>query len=127
MGALFLVMAAFAAEPAAATAARPSVAPGAVIAGSYTAFVNWNHSRYWLVLNSDHTGTDKYGDTIVWSQSGKSFEMTLTNSTATATYHGTKTKAGLSNRRHPGTVSNNIGDSATWFAVRTADVVAPPR
>jgi hypothetical protein len=125
---LVLVSTAVAVEPAAATAARPAVAPAAAIAGHYTGFLNWNHtgySRFWLVLNPDHTGTDKYHETIVWSQSGKTFEMTV-NGTAVATYHGTKTKAGLNNRRHPGTMSNDIGDSGTWFAVRT-EALVPPR
>ena len=101
-------------------AVASTVAPNHV-AGTYTVHGIWtgrgNWFQYSLTLNTDHTGSDEYGDTITWSTNGRAFTMTLNG--GTATYQGTKSKAGFDNLLHPGTMTNTTGRSGIWYAVKT--------
>jgi hypothetical protein len=118
IGPLMLCFAVVAASPAAAATPRPSVGP-AVVAGNYTVHANFNNTGYQtyaLTLYANHTGTDHYNDTIVWSLSGKN--LTMNYDDGLWTYLGTKTKAGFNNKRHPGTLSNINGGTGIWYAVK---------
>jgi hypothetical protein len=118
VGPLMLATIGAAAGPAAAAGARPSVSPGA-IAGQYTAYGNYGDGKwvqFSLTLNRDHTGTDHFNDTIVWSTSGK--DITMTFDDGLWTYLGRKTKTGLNRLSVPGTLSNINGGSGIWYAVK---------
>ena len=90
------------------------------VAGTYTVHAVWTGRGGWqawsMTLNRDHTGTSEFGDTIVWSNSGRSFSMTLNS---VATFVGTKTKAGFSSLAHLGTMSNTSGRTGVWYAITT--------
>ena len=118
IGPLMLTTTAIVTGPA-STATASTVVPH-VVAGNYTMYEVWGpkgHDSFSMTLYRDHTGTDHFGDSIVWSLADdKSFEMTFDD----GLYHyiGMKTRAGLNNARHPGTMSNINGGHGTWYAVK---------
>jgi hypothetical protein len=101
--------------------ATPAAA-STTVAGNYTAYGKWGTSTTYqafsLTLYSNHTGTDHFNDTIVWSRSLKS--ITLVFDGGLWTYLGTKTRTGISSLRYPGTLSNINGGTGTWYAVKIA-------
>ena len=118
VGPLMLATFAVAAVPASAATASPSVSAGA-IAGQYTAYAQYGNGKwvtFSLTLYRDHTGTDHFNDTIVWSTSYRNITMTFDD--GLWTYLGRKTRAGFNNARKPGTLSNVNGGSGTWYAVK---------
>jgi hypothetical protein len=118
VGPLMLAAVVAAAAPAGAATARPDVGVNRV-AGQYTAYGKWDKKGYTpfsLTLNRDGTGTDLYGDTIIWTISGKDLQMTFDG--GLWTYLGTKSRAGFDNAKHPGTLSNINGGTGTWYAVK---------
>jgi hypothetical protein len=105
-----------------AGATATTTAQPAAVAGPYTFYLFWTGyppSSGFVTLNRNHTGSDTAGDTITWSKTGRSVTVTIANGLATATYLGRKTKTGLNNVRHPGTMSNDVGGRGTFYAVKT--------
>jgi len=108
------------AAPAGAAMAQPSVAPGA-IAGQYTMYAQYGDGKwvpFSLTLYRDHTGTDHFNDTIVWSTDGK--DITMNFDEGLSTYLGRKSKAGLNSLRNQGTESDIGGGHGTWYAVKNS-------
>jgi hypothetical protein len=118
VGPLMLVSTGVAANPASAATVRPSV--GVHVPGEYTAYGKYgNNTKYIsfsLTLRADHTGTDHFNDTIVWSMSGR--DLTMNFDDGLWTYLGTKTKAGFNSAKNPGTLSNVNGGTGTWYAIK---------
>lgn len=110
------------AVPAATASALP-VAPSSH-AGHYRLHYNWNHTGFTpepMTLRRNHTGSAGLRARkvpLTWSVSGEQITIVITADTRVATYQGTTTAAGFGTRTAPGTMSNNIGDSGTWYAVR---------
>jgi hypothetical protein len=97
------------------------------IAGTYVVNVHWDGLTPGIVnltLTRKHTGST--GDalhTVTWSSSGRRVTIVITfNSPArvTATYLGKVTATGFNSAAHPGTMTNSIGGSGTWYATKTA-------
>jgi hypothetical protein len=103
-----------------AVTAGPASAVGVNrVAGDYTAYGKFDKKGYQpfsLTLNRDGTGTDHFGDTIVWTITDKDLEMTFDD--GLWHYSGTKTRAGFNNARHPGIATNINGGSFDWYAVK---------
>ena len=118
VGPLMLVGIGFAAAPATAATVRPLSEVN--VPGNYTAYAKYGTSTKWvafsLTLRADHTGTDHFNDTIVWSISGK--DLTMNFDDGLWTYLGHKTRAGFNNKSNPGTLSNVNGGTGVWYAVR---------
>ena len=106
--------------PAGAAVPRPAaVVMPAVVAGNYTMHANFNGTGYQtfsMTLYSNHTGTDHYNDTIIWSVSDRN--LTMTWDAGLWTYLGLKTKTGFNKPRIPGTLSNINGGTGIWYAVK---------
>jgi hypothetical protein len=110
-------------QPAGAKARTPDVKVSFV--GTYTVHVNWmifGKAKFSMSLNSDHTGDVAGAKSVKWKSSGNQVTITLKGGGRTATYLGTASKKGINTKAAPGTMSNNTGDSGTWYAV-----VAPPQ
>lgn len=110
-----------AAQPAGAVA-RPQAKISFV--GTYTVHVNWmifGKAKFSMSLDADHTGDVVGANEVKWKSQGNQVTITLKASGRTATYLGTATKKGINTKAAPGTMSNNTGDSGTWYAVN-----APP-
>jgi hypothetical protein len=105
-------------------AAAPAVG-ASKIAGSYAMTFTWRDAPPGtadVTLRRDHSGNDHFpGSTVRWSTSGRSITIvfTLQSPSITATYLGTVTKTGLNRVGHPGTMSNDLGQTGTWYAVKT--------
>jgi hypothetical protein len=105
----------------AASGARPLVAD---FAGTYTLHYQFGGDPFAkgaLTLTADHQGSDTWGDTISWSQSGKgakTITITFTNpgSGTIGTYTGVQTASGIDKKKKPGTASLNDGIQGTWYA-----------
>jgi hypothetical protein len=115
---LMLASVGLTAGPASAVRARPSV--GVHVPGEYTAYgkygKNTEYTAFSLTLRADHTGTDHFNDTIVWSMSGR--DLTMNFDDGLWTYLGTKTRAGFNSAKNPGTLSNVNGGTGTWYAIK---------
>ena len=96
-----------------------------VVAGTYDMHLNW-YNRGWvdagpIMLHANHTGTDPGLDTIIWSRSSRTITLVFTTSSnpdIEATYIGTLNLVGISRKHKPGTMTNNMGGSGTWYAVK---------
>jgi hypothetical protein len=117
LGPLLLATTALGAAPAGATTTR--LAGVNRVAGKYTAYGKFDKKGYLpfsLTLYRDGTGTDHFGDTIVWTITDKDLEMVFDD--GLWHYSGMKTRVGFNNLRHPGTASNINGGTGTWYAVK---------
>jgi hypothetical protein len=64
--------------PAAGAATHPDVD----FSGSYTLFYQFGGNPFthgWLILTEDHGGSDRFGDTVGWTSSGKTITLTFSN------------------------------------------------
>jgi hypothetical protein len=92
--------------------------------GHYRLHYNWSHTGFTpspMVLRRDHTGFENQRSKklpLTWSTTGDGITIVITSATATATYVGTISATGFDARPTPGTMSNDIGESGTWYAVR---------
>jgi hypothetical protein len=107
------VLSAVTAGPAAAVGVRR-------VAGDYTVYGKFDkdkpYTSFPMTLNRDGTGTDHFGDTIVWTITDRDLEMTFDD--GLWHYSGTKTRAGFNNIKHPGTATNINGGTFPWYAVK---------
>jgi hypothetical protein len=67
------------------------------------------------------TGAVDGAKSVKWKSQGNQVTITLKGGGRTATYLGTKSSKGINTKAAPGTMSNNTGDSGTWYALN-----APP-
>jgi hypothetical protein len=117
-----LVFGGLAAQPAGAKVRTPEVKISFV--GTYSVHVNWmifGKAKFTMLLNADHTGAVDGAKSVKWKSQGNQVTITLKGGGRTATYLGTASTKGINTKAAPGTMSNNTGDSGTWYAV-----VAPP-
>jgi hypothetical protein len=106
----------------ASAAATPTIAP-ARVAGSYvfhTKFGTSSYSKRTIKLLANHTGSDGIaGDTLTWKTKGRKITIIGKSPTVTATFLGSVTSAGFNSVQHPGTITNSIGETGNWYAVKT--------
>jgi len=108
----------------ASAVASTGAAPARIaVPGHYVVYFNWDGSGYNqgpITLNNDGTGIDPVGGPLTWTNGGSGFTMTLSNGVGgvVADYDGHKTRVGLCSKRLPGTMTNNIGGSGIWYAIR---------
>lgn len=108
------------------SSAGASMATPHVVTGTYNLYDNWNNGGWNLetsfTLYSNHTGIDGYSDPITWSASGKTITLKINSVIlgATVTAVGTKNRVGISKKRNPGTITNSLGPSGVWYAVKTS-------
>jgi hypothetical protein len=92
----------------AATSVTPAVAsPNVALVGNY----RWHQTletfatKFYVQLNADGTATDKPGpDVGTWSNSHASVTATFVALGFTLVYGGTRTKRGIANEKHPGSI-----------------------
>jgi hypothetical protein len=106
----------------ASTTARRSVVPG-----YYTVWVKWSGMRHWatwtLRLKAHGTGNRDDGTPVTWSLSNRTIAFEWTghspNGPVTLDYIGGRKNArGFSRRFHPATMSDSLGASGIWYAVK---------
>jgi hypothetical protein len=111
----------FATATAAPAGAEPVRAASVGIPGRYRMSVHWlgaGDGTLRVILNADGTAKLKNFDNVVtWTVSGADFEMIIQGGDP-ATFDGVITKRGISSAKHPGTMSNQAGDSGTWWALK---------
>ena len=109
------------AGPPAANAVAPDTHAASFV-GNYTIFFTIGGSGHLnqglLTVNANGTADDHLGDISTWSNKGKAFTMRFADSHVKQIFLAKQTAKGLSNRKHPGTYTNNGDPGGTWWGVK---------
>ena len=104
---------------ASAVAATPAV----TFVGTYTVqlTVGTVHEKGTIQINANGTATNVQTGAIAhWKSAGKTITIMYKNPQVSETFVGTRTKKGIGSKAHPGSYTNSLGGTGTWYAIKTA-------